>query len=366
MRRPYLLWKRGKVWYYKLPEIKHYLSTGQTTRRAAEHYVIDILNKKGPAVSCSYTFSQYAEPYFDWDRCPHVRRLREEGKSITRRHAKIQRQRLNKHILSDPFVNKRMSEITRADILVLRSRLLVKNAPATVNKVLGIVKVIFREALYREEITRDPTAGVGRIKEHKKERGVFTVEELRVLFPDHGYGPWRDVHDYTCFYLAAVTGLRRGEILALRWKHIDFDRRVLTVSEAWKGGQEIGPPKWEHNRLVPLSSRTIDRLSRLQAASIRFSPDDFVFCSDSGQRFGETWWRKRFCAAMDRSTIDRQNRHLTPHSFRHTINTLVRNSGHDPAKIRAVLGWMDEAIQNNYTHWDVDHLKEWAGIVDKT
>ena len=96
-------------------------------------------------------------------------------------------------------MNKRVSEITRADILDLRSRLLAKNAPATVNKALGIVKVIFREAVYREEIGRDPTAGVGRIKEHKKERGIFMVEELRVLFPDHGYGPWRDVHDYTCF-----------------------------------------------------------------------------------------------------------------------------------------------------------------------
>jgi len=112
-----------------------------------------------------------------------------------------------------------------------------------VNKALGIVKVIFQEALYREEINRDPTAGVGRIKERRKERGIFTVEELRALFPDHGYNPWQDVHDYTCFYLAAVTGLRRGEILALRWRHINFERQVLTVSEAWKGGNEIGPPK---------------------------------------------------------------------------------------------------------------------------
>ena len=88
---------------------------------------------------------------------------REEGKSITRRHTKIHRQRLEKHILSDPFANKRLSEITRTDVLVLRSRLLVKCSPATVNKLIGIVKVIFREALYREEINRDPTGGIGKI-----------------------------------------------------------------------------------------------------------------------------------------------------------------------------------------------------------
>jgi hypothetical protein len=50
MKRPFLLWKRGKVWYYKLPNIKHYLSTGQTTRKAAENYILDILNKERASV----------------------------------------------------------------------------------------------------------------------------------------------------------------------------------------------------------------------------------------------------------------------------------------------------------------------------
>jgi integrase len=211
------------------------------------------------------------------------------AKSITPRHVKIQLQRLKKHIFKDPFAQKRLSEITRADVLDLRSRLLKRNAPATVNKALEIVKVIFREALYREEINRDPTASVGRVKYRKVERGIFTVEELRTLFPDQGYGPWKDAQDYTCFYLTAVTGLRRGEILALRWRHIDIDRQALSVCEAWKGGKEIGPPKWDHLRMVPLSSRTIDKLHQLQMESIRLAPDDFVFAYDDGSRFGETW-----------------------------------------------------------------------------
>lgn len=374
MRRPYYLIRRGEYWYYRLNRESGLVksdgitwhTTGCKNRRDAENFLKDLLadSRYPDAPAKHLSFRKYTAPFSIWNRCPHIRRLREEGKSITRRHAKIQRQRLEKHVLSDPFAGKRLSEITRADVLELRSRLLEKNAPATVNKALGIVKVIFREALFREEINRDPTAGVGKIKERKKERGVFTVEDLQALFPDRGYSPWRDIQDYTCFYLAAVTGLRRGEILALRWRHIDFDRQFLTVSEAWKGGSEIGPPKWDHERLVPLSPRTINKLYRLRAESIRIALDDFVFCYDNGSRFSETWWRKRFCAAMDRAGIDRHTRNLTAHSFRHTINTIVRNSGHDPAKIRAVLGWMDEAIQENYTHWDLDHLKSWADIVD--
>jgi integrase len=138
------------------------------------------------------------------------------------------------------------------------------------------VKVIFREALYREEINRDPTAGVGRVKYQKEERGIFTTEEFRALFHDHGYDPWLDILDYTCFYLAAVTGLRRREFLALRWRHIDFDRQFLTVSEAWKGRKGIGPPKWDHKRLVPLSSRTIDKLHQIQIESRHLQEDKFI------------------------------------------------------------------------------------------
>lgn len=253
MRRPYYLIRRGDYWYYRLNRESGLVksdgitwhTTGCKDRRKAENFVKKLLaDSRTPAAPAKHpSFRKYAAPFFIWERCPHVRRLREEGKSITPRHAKIQHQRLKKHILKDPFVRKRLSEITRADVLDLRSRLLAKNAPAAVNKALGVVKVIFREALYREEITRDPTTGVGKVKYRKEERGIFTAEELRQLFPDHGYNPWRDIQDCTCFYLAAVTGLRRGEILALRWQHIDFDQQCVAVCEAWKGGKEIGPPK---------------------------------------------------------------------------------------------------------------------------
>jgi hypothetical protein len=201
--RAYYLIQRGGFWYYRLnresglvesDEVTWH-TTGCESRHDAESYLEDLLSDGHHADTPAkrQSFLQYSAPFFVWDRCPDIRRLREEGKSFTRRHARIQRQRLENHILSDPFAAKRLSEITRADVLDLRSRLLAKNAPATANKALGVVKVILREALYRQEIPRDPTAGVGKVKYRKEERGVFTAEEQRRLFPNHGYGPWRDL-----------------------------------------------------------------------------------------------------------------------------------------------------------------------------
>ena len=63
--------------------------------------------------------------------------------------------------------------------------------------------------------------------------------------------------------------------------------------------------------------------------------------------------------------IDSDRRNFNPHSFKHTLNTLLRNSGLAPAKIRASLGWSQVRIQENYTHWQVEHLKEQINFIDK-
>ena len=287
---------------------------------------------------------------------------------MTERHVRIQRGRLENHIFIDFFSDKRLSEITRADVFDLRSRLLKRCSPATTNKCIGVVKVILREAAIREELYRDPTEYVRNVKGEKRIRGVFTVDELKLLFPESGNGPWEDLRNYTCFFLAAVTGARRGELMVLRWRHVHFEQRYLDVRETWKGRQVIGDTKSGRPRIVPLSKRIIEKLEGLREYSPHVEPDDFLFCYHSGKRdgkrIGETWWHGHFKRALQRAGIDPGNRWLTPHSFRHTINTFVRNSGHDPAKIRAVLGWMDEEIQDNYTHWEAEHLRRWAEIVD--
>lgn len=374
MKRPFYLTERGGYWYYRLNKESRVIdkddpqwrTTGCTDRDAAERFVVNLIDST-PQIdppTRSQTFRQYAEPFFVWEECPHIRRVLEETGRYTERHARIQRGRLVNHLFTDPFADKRLSDITRADIFDLRSRLLKKNAPATANKVIGVVKIILREAVIREVLDRDPTEYVRSVKGKKRERGIFTIDELKKLFPEHGYGPWNDPRDYTCFYLAAVSGARRGELLVLRWRHIHFEQRFIHIAEAWKGRDKIGDTKSGRERIVPLSDRMIKKLEALKLYSLHVQPDDFLFCYDDGKRVGETWWHKRFKTALKRAGIELGDRWLTPHSFRHTINTIVRNSGHDPAKIRAVLGWMDEEIQDNYTHWEAEHLRRWADIVD--
>jgi integrase len=307
---------------------------------------------------------EYSAVFFIWGKCPHCRKLIEEGRQITKRHAYNQRRWLEKHILTDPIADKQLMELTRADVLDFRGRLARKLSTKvnTVNKVLAVLKTIIKEACFREDLDRDPTAGVGNLKEHRREAGIFTADELRALFPLEGLGPWANIQTKTCFLVAATTGMRRGEILALRWKHIDFEAGLVRVEEAWKSDVELGAPKWGRKRVVPLQDPATGALKDLwdrQPAELARA-ESLVFCYSDGERLGGTWWTKNFAAAMKNAKIETRARGIKPHSFRHTVATLRRDAGEDPAKIRAALGWTNERTQGNYEHFTVDMLRSTA------
>ena len=76
---------------------------------------------------------------------------------------------------------------------------------------MGILKTIYNEAEYREEIARNPTSKIGILRERSdNESGTFTTEEMRKLFPSDGLGAWKMDVAYTCFFFAANLWLSSG------------------------------------------------------------------------------------------------------------------------------------------------------------
>ncbi len=357
--------KRGKIWYCKLKGMEHFKTTGETSRTNAEKHVNRILQKQGFSSTTEMPFSEYAEPFFDWERCPHIRRLLDEDKTVTKRYADIQRMNLKKYILPSNLRLLKMNEIKRAHIIDFRSTLRKKSlSSSTVNKIMSCLKVIFNEALFREDILYNPVQLVGNIKDNSIEIDIFTSEELKKLFPLDFKSVWKDELDFTCFFLTASTGMRRGEVLALRWEHIHFEEEYIAIAEAWKSRYTIGKPKWENRRNIVMSQTLKKRLLKYWENSLRRAPDDLIFSYADGSRLGETWWKKHFDNALLRAGIDRDGRRLRPHSFRHSLNTILLDKGNEPEKVRAALGWKDSAVQERYTHWIPEHFKKQAEIID--
>ncbi len=370
MAKPYRTWKRGKYFYFRLRGWTTWKSTGCKSQQAALDYILEQIEKnkslpeRKPRPADDLTLRQYSEPFYLWDRCPHVLRLRDENKQITKEHVLRQRSLIVNHILEDPIAEKIVTEIRRRDVIEFRRRLLQKTGPRTVNKTIGVLKCIYREGILLEDLDRNPCEGVGNIKYQIRESGIFTREEIQALFPKDGLGPWADLKVYCAFLIAATCGLRRGEILALRWKHLDFDELIIHVQEAMKSDTEIGKPKWEKERNVPLPSRTALELKKLRGQSMYVLPESFVFSRDDGRPMLRSWCAYYFERAMEKAGIDRKKRQLRPHSFRHSLNMILRDAGYDAAKTRAALGWSSAQIQEGYTHWKPEHLQGQAKIID--
>ena len=373
MSRPRLqfrLMKRGKYYYYKLPNQKTFHSTNQTTKSLAQEYVIDLLNK---GISTNKdTLRSLCENFYVYDKCFHIQRLLNEGKSIGRSHCKNRRLLIEKHILTDMIADKKIANISRGDVLDFRKRLLdTKVGENTTNKVIGILKTAFNEAILREQINRNPTFLIGNIQYQAKEVGIFTIEEIKEIFPKDTLSPWSSLLDYTCFLLTCMTGMRRGEVLALEWGDIDFNKKYLIVQRAWKSRNEKGKPKWNRIRYVALPSILINKLLELKLEQIengystQYAIDDrLVFCYPNGKRLGGTWWKLHFTNAMKKVKINYEERNLSPKSFRHSLNTILKSKGYSNEKIKASLGWLSDNVQEGYTHWKPEHLVEQGEIIN--
>lgn len=356
--------KRGKFWYYKLKGEK-FRSSGETSKVKCEKKAFELLHQKNKDM-INISFREYAENYYIWGACPHITRLVEEGKSISRRYARTGRKTIEKHVFSSPLADLNMGEIKRSHLFDFRTALMrLGLAAGSVNRIMGFVKVIFNEAEYRQDIVYNPTKGVGKVKGPSRTPDVFSQEELSILFSPENRWIWgKNSAGFTSFYLAAATGMRKGEILALEWRHIHFDENYIIVEQSWKDRNELGLPKWEKKRFACLSESLKAILLEYRSNLSNSELNSLVFCKKDGSRYSDSWWTNIFFYALKSSGIHTEGRVLVPHSFRHTACTMLLNAGENPEKIRATLGWSNEDMQKLYTHWKPEHMKNQGRIMD--
>ncbi len=126
MNKPFGLWKRRGIYYWHTPQQPDWRTTGKKSKKEAMEFVLIRLEemKAKKAEEGLISLHDYIEPFFTWDRCPHIRRLLDENKSITKRYAITRRYLVEKHILKDSLANKPLSKIKRTEILDFRSCLL--------------------------------------------------------------------------------------------------------------------------------------------------------------------------------------------------------------------------------------------------
>src|SRR5579884_2121152 len=155
-----------------------------------------------------------------------------------------------------------------------------------------------------------------------------------------------DVQDAELVRVAAFAGLRRGELVALRWRDVDFVGRKIIVRRALSGATEVKSTKSRRVREVPLPDQAAAALDRLSRRGEFTGPDDYVFSNRLGRRLDPSALRRRFERARDAAGLEP----LRFHDLRHTYGSLLVAGGIDLASVKAAMGHSHLSTTERYLH----------------
>ena len=358
-KQEYRLRTIGDVYYYKLPSMKNFKSTGQRTKARAQSFILDLIASQKetgkPGIDASdKTFRQYAKYFFDYNKCPRVNRLRAEGKDLTKRYCDEARSVLVNYVFKSRFANLKMKNIRRSDVLDLRAQLLKMTTPGRVNDIITIVGIVFSEAVYREDILYNPVAKTSKLKTEKKEITPYSDEDYRKMFDYRDWQKmikiWGSYADFIFEFIECNTGMRNGEVRCLKWRNVDFKNNVIYVVEAFKDQQSkiTGPPKNGKKRVAAMCEELKEALLLYKEKfAIHKLDSDYVCSILNGRPFAYTRNRRHHNQGLINAGVE----HRGHHTYRHTFNSnLMAGNDVKDSDIRLSTGWSDERIQDNYTH----------------
>lgn len=188
-----------------------------------------------------------------------------------------------------------------------------------------------------EAIARAAQAGA-----HRENRLRLTPAEIETRGQE-------DEQDACLILVAAFCGLRMGECLALRWRHVMWDAQRLHVQRNYVLGEEDSP-KGRRGRSVPLADQPAQALARLSQRPMFTRPGDLVFCSRTGEHLDASALRRRYKAARDAAiTRNPDMQTLRFHALRHTFGTLAAQ-GFDLVNVQAMMGHADSRTTARYLH----------------
>jgi integrase len=240
-------------------------------------------------------------------------------------------------------------------------------SPRTVNKHRQLICAIYNYAASGAtfRIEQNPAATADRRPEPEPARLDYyspnEIETLAKALEDgaHRDAPARppavsetdaraseDLQDGDLVRVAAYTGLRRGELLALRWRDVEIGQRKVVVRRAISAGQEAASTKSRRAREVPIPDQAAIAFRHLAERGEFVAPDDFVFANRLGRRLDGSALRRRVDKARDASGL----RKLRFHDLRHTYCSLLVAGGVDLASVKAAMGHSRITTTERYLH----------------
>ncbi|MBD1371958.1 site-specific integrase [Hazenella sp. IB182357] len=217
---------------------------------------------------------------------------------------------------------------------------------------------------------KNPSKAVTPPKPQKKQMNVLTKEQIHLLL-EASKGKWY----HAPIFIAINTGMRRGEIMGIRWQDIDFEKRIICISQTLqrikgKGLTFRHTAKTDGSRRsLAVSNSIIDLLKTIQAQqkviklelSSHYQDSDLVFANLDGTPMDLDGLSREFARLVRRIDIP----YVRFHDLRHSHATLLLQQGEHPKIVSERLGHSSIAItMDTYSHVMPNMQKEAADKLD--
>jgi len=330
------IYKRGKVWY---------LSCYCSGRRVRKHIG---KSKKLAELAREETEVKIAKGELGWEEvedprfCEFVGRYLEYLVANTRHTTYLRYRKALQHFID--FLRKngslslRLSQISFNIIEEYKQERTSLVRPLTVNVELKVLKALYNLAIKCRCARENPVRQVPFYKETERKPTYLRREEIDCLLDNcDGLHP--------ILYTFLKTGLRKSELINLRWEDVEFDRKYIRVES-----KEDWQTKTGNSREVPIDEDLLDMLTELPKES------DYVFLNTNGRKYGYHL-TERVKRLGRRIGIE----NLTVHALRHTFISHLVMSGVDLVTVKELAGHSDIKTTMRYAHLTPEHLRKSIG-----
>lgn len=343
--------REGWVWYakYRLPDGRQVQkkigpawtergrpAAGFFTKRTAEAWLRDVQDqaRAGTLPGMVRTNATVA------DACSEWLRYSEEERSCSPNTMRSRRSTVRVHIVP-ALGDWALEDVTTRDVEAWRTGLRVTLSTRSKNKLTTELHGIFKRAKRVWGLPSNPVEDVELLRERPRvDFEVYSPEEVLALVRSAA-----SEQDAAIFLTAAFTGLRRGELVALRWRDVDFTGSLIRVRRSYSyGGLTV--PKSGKARAVPLAPEVAHALARLSTRPLWTGEDDLVFPGETGDFLDGSALRRRYLVAQQLAGI----KALRFHDLRHTFGTRMIAVA-DIVRVKEWMGHADIETTMRYLHF---------------
>lgn len=223
-------------------------------------------------------------------------------------------------------------------------------SPRSVRYIHCVLKAALDQAVKEKIITINPADAVKLPKMEQEEVKALDTSEVTTFLHEA-----KKTKHYAAYYLTLATGVRRGELMALKWSNVDLQEGTISIKEnlvRTKKGLIFQEPKTKNSkRTIGIDEDVVKELKShkaKQAAAIlemgkAYQKNDLVFCHDDGTKFDPRGFSRHFERIIVRLQKGGFTR-ITFHGLRHTFATLSRQEGTDLRLVSEILGHYDPAF----------------------